>query len=276
MTPTRIEATNLSTNNAGVDFGISVVAETKISFGDEPPRLHQEELPPLEILDELPKGKIELALPIFSGWETLNGLIADSLAKNPVVHEGSSGRLALTNVQLAARPDESVLVSAAISVEPTGWTGRVLHRIQNGLQVVGLPFNLIEVLDNQLVEMSVKPIVSENGRVVVLKNAKLMPRSSELVKTVADTYSWLTNETIEELAERHAVADLSASLDEAEKNAQARVNELTEGLGEDGFSLSVEIQPVTRLSSVAVLPEGLAAKVCAAADTKAEIHSFDF
>lgn len=274
--PNQIGATNLSINADGIDFGISVVAETNISFGDEPPSLVPEELPQLQILDELPKGKIELALPIFSNWETLNGIVAENLAKNPVISEGSSGRLTLSSIRLAAAPEESVLVSAALSVEPTGWTGRVLHRIQNGLQAVGLPFSLIEVLDNQLVEMSVKPIVSENGRVVVLKNAKLMPRSSDLVKTVADTYTWLTDETIEELIERHAVADLSAPLDEVEKDAQEKVNELTKELGKDGFSLSVEIQPVTRFSSVSILPEGLVAKVCAAADTKAEIRSFDF
>ena len=278
MTPTQIGATNLIINNDGVDFGISVVAETKVIFEppstqEEPPS--QEELPSLKILDELPEGKIELALPIFSDWETLNGLIADSLAKNPIVSEGSSGRLTLNSVRLAVRPEESILVSATISVEPTGWRGRMLHSIQDGLQAVGLPSSLIKVLNNQIVEMSVKPDVSAGGRSVVLKNAKLMPRSSGLVKTLAGTYSWLTDETIEDLIEKHAVVDLSASLNEATKDAQAEVNNFTKDLDEDGFSLSVEIQP-TRLSSVSVRLEGLVAKVCAAAKTDAETLSFDF
>lgn len=277
MTPTRIEATDLSINNYGVDFGISVVAETKLMFGDEPPSPTLQKLPQLQILDKLPKkGEIKLALPIFSSWETLNSLIADSLAKNPVVHEGSSGLLALTKVKLAASLEESVLVSAVISAEPTEWIGRMLQSIQDGFRAIGLPLNLIEVLDNQLVEISVEPVVSADGRGVVLKKAKLMPRSSALVETLAGTYSWLTDKTIEDVIERHAVVDLSARLDEVEQDAQAEVDKLTKDLGEDGFSLSVEIQPVTKFSFVEVRPEGLVAKVCAAANANAEIHSFDF
>ncbi len=274
MRPTQIGATNLTINNDGVDFRIFAAAETNIRFGDEP-RLTREELPQLQLLDEPPEGKIELALPIFSDWETLNGLIVDSLAKNPVVHEGNSARLTLTSIRLAPGPEESVMVSATIPVEPTGWTGRMLHRIQDGLQAVGLTVSLIEVWDNQIVEMSVKPILSEEGR-IALESVKLVPSSSNLVKTLAATYSWLTDETIEDVIERHAVADLSALLEEVEKDAQVRVNEFTREIGESGFSLSVKIQPVTRFSSVSVLPGGLIAKVCAAADIEAEIRSLDF
>ena len=271
-----IKDDGVSIKDDGVNFRISVTVKTEINFGDKPPSPTQKELPPLEISDKLPEGKIELALPVFSDWETLNGLIADSLAKNPVVHEGSSGLLALTNVKLAAVPEESVLVSAAISAKPTEWVGRMLRSIQDGLQAVGLHFSLIKVLDNQIVEISVKPTISKNGKSIVLKSAKLMPDSSDLVKTLAGTYSWLTDETIEAVIERHAVADLSTRLAELEQKGQTIVNKFTEKLEESGFSLSVEIQPVTRFSFVEVHPEGLVAKVCAAADTKADIRSFDF
>lgn len=272
--PSQIGATNLSINDDGIDFGISVVAKTSISFGDEQPSSTPQELPPLEISDKLSgrKTETELALAIFPDWETLNGLIADSLARNPVVYERSSGRLALTDVKLTDGPKKSILVSAAISVEPTGWIGRIRQSIQDGLQAVGF----IEVLDNQIVRISVKPEVSVDGRSIVLKNAKLRRDSSDLVKALAGTYSWLTNETIEEAIESHAVVDLSARLDEVEQEAQAKVDELTKDLGEDGFSLSVEIQPVTKFSFVEVRTEGLVAKVCAAANASAEIHSFDF
>ena len=271
MRPTQIEATNLSINDDSINFRISVGVETNIRFGDKP-HLTQKELPPLEISDELPEGKIELALPIFSDWATLNGLIADSLVKNPVVYEG----LAFTNIKLAAGPEKSILVSADISAEPTGWVGSMLQNIQDGLQALGLSLSLIEVLKDQPVEMSVKPVVSEEGRSVVLRNAKLGPESSKLVKTLAGTYSWLTDKTIEDVIERRTVVDLSARLDEVEQDAQAEVNELTKDLDEEGFFLSVEIQPVTKFSFVEVRPEGLAVKVCAVANANAEIHSFDF
>ena len=277
--PTQIGATNLIINDNSVDFGISVSAETNLVL--EPPPIQEElpdqgELPSLEILDELPKEKIELALPIFSDWETLNDLMTDSLAKNPVGYEGSSGSLTFTNIEFEARPEESVLISAVISVEPTERIGRMLHSIRDGLRAVGLPFRWLAVEQNQTVKMSVKPAVSEDGKSIVLKNAKLMPDSSDLVKTLAGTYSWLTDETVEAVIERHAVADLSTRLAELEQKGQAIVNEFTEKLEESGFSLNVKIQPVTRFSFVEVHPEGLVAKVCAAADAKAEIRSFEF
>ena len=271
MRPTQIGATNLSINDDSVNFGISVGAETKIVFGPPPTQEEfpsQDELPLLKISDKLleEKTETELALAIFSDWETLNDLITDSLTKNPIVHKGSSGRLTLTNIRLAAGPKKSLLVSAAISVEPTRWINRVL-----------LFFHLTEVLDNQIVEMSVEPDVSEDGRSVVLKNPKLRGNSNDLVETLTDTYSWLTGETIRAVIERHAVADLRTRLVELEQKDQAISNKITEKLGESISSLSVEIRPeTTRLSFVEVGQEGLGAKVCATADIEAEFRSLEF
>ena len=260
MRPTHIKATSLSSNDDGIAFGISVGAETETSFGDEPPSPTPKELPPLQVLDELPKGKIELALQtISSGWETLNGLIGNSLENNSIGYEGSSGRLTLTDIKLAAKPEESVeslLVTTTILVEPSGWPGRALRY-----------FDLTEVLDKQTIKMSAEPVVSEDGRSVGLENAQLLQSSSELVNTVADSYSWLTDEMIEDLIERHAAADLSAHLDEVKKDAQVKVNEFAKKLDENGLPLIVKTPPMPRFASVSVRPEGLVAKVCAAADT---------
>ena len=272
--PARIAATNPRATEAGIDFGISVFGETDLVFGDEPQRTGQA-LPPLEIVEDLPDGRIELALPVYADWKTVNGLIATGLEKQEM-YETSYSRLKVTDAELSSGPGESVLVSAAIVAEPKGFIGWILYFIQRVLGFVGIDTNFFGNYGRHLVEMSVRPEVSEDGRRVFLKNARLMPRSSHLMETLAVSYYGLTVETIGETVEKHVVADMSGPLAEAEKVAQVEVDRLARKLDGWGFKLNVEIQPVTRFASVSALEDGLIARFCAAADLNAEVRSFGF
>lgn len=272
--PTRIGATNPHMTEAGINLGVSVFAETDFVIGDEP-QLTVQSLPPLEIVNELPDGRIELALPIYADWKTVNGLIATGL-EEPILHEERYARLRITDAELSTGPEQSVLVSAVVVAEPRGWIGWILYFIQRVLSAACVHTDYFGNYGEHVVEMSVRPVVSEDGRSVVLKNARLMPRSSHLMETFAANYYGLTDETLRGFIEKHSVADMSVPLAEAEKIAQLEVDRLTRKLGEWGLNLDVEIQPVTRFSSVSTVEDGLIVRFCAAADTDAEIRTFGF
>ena len=272
--PTRIAATNPRATEAGIDFGVSVFGETDLVFGDEPQRTGQS-LPPLEIVEDLPDGRIELALPVYADWNTVNVLIATGLEKQEM-YETSYSRLKVTDAELSSGPGESVLVSAAIVAEPKGFIGWILYFIQRVLGFVGIDTNFFGNYGKHVVEMSVRPEMSEDGRRVFLRNARLMPRSGHLMETLAASYYGLTVDTIRETVEKHAVADLSAQLARAEEVAQAEVDRFSRKLDGWGVKLNVEIQPVTRFASVSAVGDGLIARFCAAADINAEVRSFGF
>ena len=253
-------------NDDGVKFKILVHTKTNLILGDKP-HTQEKGLPQLKMLDKDPeRGKIELSLPIFSDWDTLNALIVDSLNKHPVSYNESYAILKLSQFKLKAVPNELALVSAVISIEPTGIIKRMLLYFEEILQKIGWTVSLINIKKNEEFEITVKPIVSEDGTRVVLKNAKLTQDSSKTVEILARTYSELTNETIEKIIEEHAVIDLNTLLDEAENDAQKEINKFEKKLEESDISLKMEIQPITRISSVSVDMHGLVAKFCAVAN----------
>ena len=265
--PTRIATTNPGINDEGIDIKVLLEAETDVKVGNEP-TLTPVEHPQLEIEDKLDdEGKTELTLPVFSDWETLNDLIGKNLPTN---HKEASVSLDITKVKLLWSSNETVRVRATVSTATAkGWFSKILLFIEKVLQAMKLPFSVVDKSEKMDVTMLAEPYVSEKGTGVGLRNVELLPEESgSLVKTF--------DETIEKVVEKHAVADLSALLDEAEKNTQAMVNKFTEKLKGDGFSLDINLLPVTRLTSVSVHEEGLVAKFCAAAKADAEIRSINF
>ena len=269
--PTRIGATHPRMTEAGIDFGVLVFAETDFVIGDEP-RLTAQPLPPLEIAADLPGGRIELALPVYADWKAVNGLVAAGL-EEPVLQEARFARVKVTEAALSSGPDGSVLVSAVATALPKGFIGWILYIVQRVLGFFGLDTGYFGNYGEHVVEMSVRPEVSEDGRRVMLKDARLLPGSDYLKETLAADYYGLTDETIRDFVEEHAVADLGAQLAQAEQVAQAEVDGLARKLGERGLSLDVEIRPVTRFASVSAFEAGLIARFCASADVDAEIRS---
>lgn len=273
--PTRIKAASLRVNEEGLDVGVSIFADTDIVVGDQPPLTYQP-LPPLEIDDDLPDGKIELALPIYADWKTLNGLIAAHLEK-PVVHEGDDSLLEVTAVRLSYNhPEGSVVASVMTKVEPKGWIGWILYGIHRVLRAFGLDIGYLRIYEDRQIAISVRPVVSEDGRRIVFKDARLMPQSGQLMETLAADYYGLTEETVREYIEKHVILDLDEWFAEAEKMARKKVGEFTRKLGGRGLDLNVEIRPVTRFASVTARPEGLIARFCAAADIDAKLLRTDF
>ncbi len=267
--PTRIGATNLRLNEEGLAFGVSVFAETDFVIGDEP-RQTLEPLPPLEIDDDLPDGSIELALPIFVDWNTANGLIAAHLEK-PLVHEGDDSSLEVTAARLSSGAGESVVATVMAKVEPKGWIGWILYYVHRFLSVIGLDTGYLAIYMDHEIGISVRPVVSEDGRRITFRDARLMPQSAHLLKTLAADYYGLTDESLREYVEKHAVVSLDERLDEADTMVREKVDAFTGKLGVRGIDLNLEIRPVTRLASVSARPEGLVARFCAAADIDARI-----
>ena len=272
--PTRIKATSLRVNEAGLDFGVSLAAETSFVVGNEP-RPTIQPLPPLEIDDNLPVGEIELALPIYTAWNTLDGLIAAHFEK-PVVYEGDDYRLEVAATRLSNGPEDSVIAFVMAKLKPKGWIGWIFYFIQQVLSCFGLDTEYLRIYADHQIAVSARPEVSEDGRRIVFKDAGLMPESTHLMETLAADYYGLTGESMREYVEKHLVLDLDGQLAEAEKMARDKIDDITRKLGDRGVDLNVEIQPVTRLASVSARPEGLIARLCAAADLDAKILRFGF
>ena len=301
--PTRIAATDLFVNEAGFDIGISVFAETDLVIGNEP-KPTPRPLPPLEFDYDLPDGKIELDLPVFVDWKTANGLIAARL-EEPVLYEGDYARLQITEAGLShgpgesavasskanpgesavaslkanpeesavaslkANPEESVLVSAVVTAGPKGFIGWVLYIIQRVLRALGLHADYFGNYGEHRIAISVRPEVSEDGRRIAFRDARLMPESAYLMETLAADYYGLTAESLRTAIESHLVLNLDERLADAETMAREKAGEITRKLGDRGLGLDVEIRPETRLASVSAIPEGLVARFCAAADVDA-------
>ena len=347
--PTKIAATNLRFDERGFDFGVSIFAETDLVMGKEPQPTSQP-LPPLEIDDNLPDGNIELALPIFVDWKTVNSLIAAGLEK-PFVHEGGCYRLEVTEATLLYSPEESVVASMTnledafvaslnttpaesvvaslkanpagsvvaslmAKVEPDGWIGWILYYIHRCLSAIGLGFDFLSMYGDYQVVISVRPAASEDGRHIVFKDAELMPQSAYLLDTLAAWYYGLTAESLRGFIEKRAVIDLDERLAEAEMMAREKVDEFkrklgargvdldleirqpgdrglaldlemrqpgdrdldpeSRRLGDRGLGLNLESRPLTRLASVSAIPEGLVARLCAAADVDAIVLRIGF
>ena len=272
--PTRIKATSLRVNEAGLDFGVSLFAETSFVVGDEP-RLTTQQLPPLEIDDNLPDGEIELALPIYTAWNTLDDLIAAHLEK-PVIHEGDDYRATVTGARLSNGPEDSVIAFVMAKVKPKGWIGWIFYFIHRISSAIGLDTEYLRIYTDHKIAVSARPVVSEDGRRIVFKDAGLMPQSAYLMKTLAAKRIRLTEESVREYVEKHVVLDLDEQLAEAEKMAREKIDEITGKLGDRGIDLNVEIRPVTRLASVSKRSGGLIARFCAATDLDAKILRFGF
>ena len=277
--PTRIAATDLFVNEAGFDIGISVFAETDLVIGNEP-KPAPRPLPPLEFDYDLPDGKIELDLPVFVDWKTANSLIAARL-EEPVLYEGDYARLQITEAGLShgpgesavasskANPEESVLVSAVVTAGPKGFIGWVLYIIQRVLRALGLHADYFGNYGEHRIAISVRPEVSEDGRRIAFRDARLMPESAYLMETLAADYYGLTAESLRTAIESHLVLNLDERLADAETMAREKAGEFARKLGDRGLGLDVEIRPETRLASVSAIPEGLVARFCAAADVDA-------
>lgn len=277
--PTGIAATDLFVNEAGCDIGISVFAETDLVIGNEP-KPAPRPLPPLEFDYDLPDGKIELDLPVFVDWKTANGLIAARL-EEPVLYEGDYARLQIAEAglshgpgesavaELKANPGESVLVSAVVTAGPKGFIGWVLYIIQRVLRALGLHADYFGNYGEHRIAISVRPEVSEDGRRIAFRDARLMPESAYLMETLAADYYGLTAESLRTAIESHLVLNLDERLADAETMAREKAGEITRKLGDRGLGLDVEIRPETRLASVSAIPEGLVARFCAAADVDA-------
>ena len=267
--PTRIAATNLRVNEEGLVFGVSVFAETDFVIGNEP-RQTPQPLPPLEIDDDLPDGSIELALPIFVDWNTANGLIAAHLEK-PLVHVGDDSHLEVTAARLSSGSGESVVATVMAKVEPKGWIGWILYFIHRFLSGMCLDTEYLAIYMDHEIGISVRPVVSEDGRRILFRDARLMPQSAHLLETLAADYYGLNDESLREFVEKHAVIDLDERLAEADTLVREKVSAFTRKLGGRGFDLNLEIRPVTRLASVSARPEGLVGRFCAAADIDARV-----
>ncbi len=301
--PTRIAATDLFVNETGFDIGISVFAETDLVIGNEP-KPAPRPLPPLEFDYDLPDGKIELDLPVFVDWKTANGLIAARL-EEPVLYEGDYARLQIAEARLShgpgesavaalkanpgesavaalkanpeesavaslkANPEESVLVSAVVTAGPKGFIGWVLYIIQRVLRALGLHADYFGNYGEHRIAISVRPEVSEDGRRIAFRDARLLPESAYLMETLAADYYGLTAESLRTAIESHLVLNLDERLADAETMAREKAGEITRKLGDRGLGLDVEIRPETRLASVSAIPEGLVARFCAAADVDA-------
>ena len=272
--PTRIKATSLRVNDEGLDFGVAIFAETNLVVGNQP-QLTARPLPSLEIDDDLPDGEIELTLPIYADWKTLDGLIAAHLQKL-VVCESEAYRMEFIAASLSYNPGESVVASVMTKVEPKGWIGWILYYIQRVLSAIGLDIGYLEIYKDHQIAISVRPEVSEDGTRIVFKDASLMPQSTHLMGTLPAHYYGLNEETLPEYVEKHVVLDLNEWLAETEEMAQERVGEFTGKLADRGLDLNVEIRPVTRLASVSVRHDGLVARLCAAADIDAKILRIGF
>ena len=233
-------------------------------IGEQPARQAVGDFPDLHISEEQSEGEIELAVPVFAGWEVLDSAIANRVRTRPVVHQGRSGILTVHEISVSGGQDEALLVSATVSLEPTGWIDRVLSFL-----------GLRETLKGQVVEMSARPALSQDGRSIRLDGVDLTVSSSELLEAVARTYNWLTDQTIESLVEQNAIVDLERQLEDAEAKAQSSLDEVTKGLRERGFEVDVDLRPVTRLSSLAVQADGLTVNVCAGADIDAQLYPLD-
>ena len=264
LIPARVGATQVRIDDEGVGFEVFVAGRTAVVMGEEPARHAASDLPELHISEERSEGEIELAVPVFAEWETLDSAIANRVRARPVVYEGRSGVLTVHEISVSGGEDGALLVSATVSLEPTGWIDRVLSF-----------FGLTESLKGQVVEMSARPALSEDGRSVRLDGVDMTVSSSELLEAVSRTYSWLTDQTIENLVEHNAIVDLERQLEDAEAKAQSSLNEVTQGLRERGFAIDVDLRPVTRLSSLVVETDGLRVNVCAGADIDAQLHPLD-
>ena len=264
LIPARVGATQVRIDDEGVGFEVFVAGRTAVVMGEEPTRYAAGDLPELHISEERSEGEIELAVPVFAEWETLDSAIANRVRARPVVYEGRSGVLTVHEISVSGGEDGALLVSATVSLEPTGWIDRVLSF-----------FGLTESLKGQVVEMSARPALSEDGRSVRLDGVDMTVSSSELLEAVSRTYSWLTDQTIENLVEHNAIVDLERQLEDAEAKAQSSLNEVTQGLRERGFAIDVDLRPVTRISSLVVEADGLRVNVCAGADINAQLHPLD-
>ena len=264
LIPTRVGATQVRTNDEGVGFEVFLAGNTAVVIGEQPARHAAGDLPELHISEEQSEGEIELTMPAFASWEALNPAIANRVRTRPVVHQGRSGVLTVHEISVSGGEDGTLLVSATVSLEPTGWIDRVLSSL-----------GVTETLTGQVVEMSARPALSEDGRSVRLDGVDMTVSSSELLEVVARTYNWLTDQTIENLVEQNAIVDLERQLEDAEAKVQSSLNEVTRGLRERGFEVSIDLRPVTRLSSLVVRADGLRVNVCAGADIDAKLHPLD-
>ena len=264
LIPARVGATQVRIDDEGVGFEVFVAGSTAVVIGEQPTRHAAGDLPELHISEERSEGEMELAVPAFAEWEALDSAIANRVRTRPVVYEGRSGVLTVHEISVSGGEDGALLVSATVSLEPTGWIDRVLSFV-----------GLTETLKGQVVEMSARPALSEDGRSVRLDGVDMTVSSSELLEAVSRTYSWLTDQTIESLVEQNAIMDLDRQLEDAEAKAQSSLNEVTRGLRERGFAIDVDLRPVTRLSSLAVEADGLRVNVCAGADIDAQLHPLD-
>ena len=264
LIPARAGATQVRTNDEGVGFEVFVAGSTAVVIGEQPAQQAVGDFPDLHISEEQSEGEIELAVPVFSGWEALDSAIANRVRTRPVVHQGQSGVLTVHEIRMSGGEDGALLVSATVSLEPTGWIDRILSF-----------FGLTETLKGQVVEMSARPALSEDGRSVRLDGVDMTVSSSELLEAVARTYNWLTDQTIESLVEQNAIVDLERQLEDAEAEVQSSLDGVTKGLRERGFEVDVDLRPVTRLSSLAVQADGLSVNVCAGADIDAKLHPLD-
>ena len=180
-------------NEQGLDVGVSIFAETDFVVGNQP-QLTAQPLPPLEIDDDLPDGKIELALPIYADWKTLNGLIETGL-EQPVFHEGDDYRLEVAAAGLSYDPEGSVVASIETKVEPKGWIGWMLYYLHRVPRALGLDIGYLRIYEDHQIALSVRPVVSEDGRRILSKDARLMPQSRPLMETLAADYYELTEES---------------------------------------------------------------------------------
>ena len=264
-----IQPTNLNGSTPFIDdneikFIVGISAKTTLSVGSKP-AISLSPLANFTEIENVPKGLLQLALPVAIGWDRANIELQDRLTRDRPLIEGPSGRLHLEEITLEPIGNADVIVTSKFSVEPTGVWGKLLAWIDERLSVFRFKWKLGDALTDQVAQVRGAPVLGTNGVVVSLRDVELTEASTELVKSVSQVYSWLNGERIEALIEQHAVFDLSDTFSNGEVLAQDKLDEISGKLNEFGVELRSEVHKVTRLGSLLVTPDALLTSICAAA-----------
>ena len=261
-------------NSSGVDFTFVIEAFTSLSTGSKP-SINTKPLPLLRLIDRSPDGQLNLALPLVVDWEAVNEAITVQLENNPAIIERGAGRLTVDSVTFVGANDKEIVATVMFSVHPSNLWGKLMVWIERLLSYFGINWELSNMFENQVIQMSAIPRLDESGTIISVYQADLTNQSSKLIKLVSEVYTWINNETIEDLVERKVIADLSKQFSLAEEGAQARINKITDNLRKHGIETDATILSVTRLSTIQISQSALLSKLCARAKVNVEVKRLD-
>ena len=245
--PTFIGSTQPRISDSGIDLVLFLSGTTTIVVGEGVVENPPTPLPPLQIIDLPARGRITLAVPVFSEWATLNGLLDDTLQAKPLVIEDGADRRTTVN-ELMVSHDDGGNISLDVSIEsrtpatkgPSAWSDQITVRT------------------------TFRPVPGPTGH-----DLQITSRSSLLMEVLS---AYAQSKGADSNLRDYVFVDMTSVLASVTEQVQRSLDSLTESIGNSGFEVTAERLPVIRLTHLSANESGLSMTSCVSTGIDSRIN----